>query len=254
MRKAARILLKIIRLILVLILVIILYNVLEPLLTRNPDQDQAVEFRRSDFEAGDTGNERIRCIDDNEEALLWRLRMIGNAKKTIVLATFDLRPDESGMDVMAALFYAAEQGVQVKLLVDGIYELPILHFSDEFHALAAHENVEARIYNPMIPEHLLQVNYRMHDKYLIIDDNMYLLGGRNTNDIFLGDYQDVINIDRDILVVGPDEAGGNSFGELEAYFEQVWGESCVKEVSGLTDPEKYEVQKRIFRKRGKVNE
>ena len=246
MRRAVSILWKIIRLVLILFLIIILYNVLEPLLTRNPDQDQTVIFSRSDFEAGEAGDERIRCIDDNEEALLWRLRMIGSARESIVLATFDLRPDESGMDVMAALFHAAEKGVKVKLLVDGIYELPILRFSDEFHALAAHENVEARIYNPISPASLLRVNYRMHDKYLMIDDEMYLLGGRNTNDIFLGDYQEVINIDRDILVVGPEREKGSSFQELEAYFAQIWDESCVKEAGVLTDQEKYEAQKESF--------
>ena len=29
---------------------------------------------------------------------------------------------------------------------------------------------------------------RLHDKYLIIDDQMYTLGGRNTTNLFLGDY------------------------------------------------------------------
>ena len=53
-------------------------------------------------QAGKMIAERIRCIDDNEEALLWRLRMIGNAKKSNVLSTFDLRPDDSGTKIIAA--------------------------------------------------------------------------------------------------------------------------------------------------------
>ena len=36
----------------------------------------------------------------------------------------------------------------------------------------------------------------MHDKYVIVDDKMYLLGGRNSNDIFLGDYTTDINVDQ----------------------------------------------------------
>ena len=48
--------------------------------------------------------------------------MIGAAKKSIVLATFDLRADESGTDLLAALNHAAEKGVEIKLLIDGIYQ------------------------------------------------------------------------------------------------------------------------------------
>ena len=40
--------------------------------------------------------------------------MIGNAKKSIVLSTFDLRPDDSGMKIIAALYTAAERGVQYR--------------------------------------------------------------------------------------------------------------------------------------------
>ena len=53
---------------------------------------------------------------------MWRLRMIGAAKKSIVLATFDLRADESGTDLLAALDQAAKRGVEIKLLIDGIYQ------------------------------------------------------------------------------------------------------------------------------------
>ena len=38
------------------------------------------------------------------------------------------------------------------------------------------------------------------DKYLIADDYAYILGGRNTNNLFLGNYADSYNEDRDILV------------------------------------------------------
>ena len=55
-----------------------------------------------------------------------------------------------------------------------------------FKALCAHENIEARTYNPISLKNVYAINYRMHDKYMIIDDRMYILGGRNINDNFLG--------------------------------------------------------------------
>lgn len=50
----------------------------------------------------------------------------------------------------------------------------------------------------------------MHDKYLIIDEAMYLLGGRNTNDIFLGNKKTRINVDRDIFVYEETQGKGES--------------------------------------------
>lgn len=205
-----------------------LVNVFAPLYCRKPDEKFAEMLKQTEFTSDTPGGERIRCIDDNEEALLWRLRMIGAAKKSIVLATFDLRADESGTDLLAALNHAAEKGVEIKLLIDGIYQQLFLNGSKEFQALAARENVEVGVYNPVSPVGIFKLNYRMHDKYVIVDDKMYLLGGRNSNDIFLGDYTTDVNVDRDILVCDTTNGKGESLQELEAYFQQIWNEDCVK--------------------------
>ena len=209
------------------LLMIILVNVLEPLFCRKPDETYAKKLRETEFTAETAGAERIYCIDDNEEALLWRLRMIGTAKKSIVLSTFDLRADENGTKLLAALNHAASKGVKIQLLIDGIYQQLFLTKSRDFQALASCENVEVGVYNPVTPANLLKVNYRMHDKYLIIDEKMYLLGGRNSNDIFLGDQKKGINEDRDILVYDTSEGQGESLLQLEDYFHKIWDESCV---------------------------
>lgn len=210
------------------LLIVVLVNVFAPLYCRKPDEKFVETLKQTEFTSNTPGGERIRCIDDNEEALLWRLRMIGTAKKSIVLATFDLRADESGTDLLAALNHAAEKGVEIKLLIDGIYQQLFLNGSKEFQALAARKNVKVGVYNPVSPVGLFKLNYRMHDKYVIVDNEMYLLGGRNSNDIFLGDYTTDINVDRDILVWDTTKGKGESLQELEAYFHQVWNEDCVK--------------------------
>ena len=221
----------------IILLVILAVNIILPLIKRNPDSAYEKKLEQTTFTAeaeeesdvsqtGKKNVERIRCIDDNEEALLWRLRMIGNAKKSIVLSTFDLRPDDSGTKIIAALYTAAERGVQVQILIDGIYQKLFLEKSPVFQALTAHQNVEVGIYNPVT--NLMRLNYRMHDKYLIIDESMYLLGGRNTNDIFLGDKKSGINVDRDILVYEETEGKGESLQELEKYFDTIWNETQVR--------------------------
>ena len=96
-----------------------------------------------------------------------------------------------------------KEGVKIRLLIDGIYQKLFLDGSRDFQALAARDNVEVGIYNPIAPLNLFRLNYRMHDKYVIVDSKMYLLGGRNSNDIFLGDKTTGINMDRDILFMTP---------------------------------------------------
>ena len=113
--------------------------------------------------------------------------MIGTAQESIVLSTFDLRADDNGTKILAALNCAAARGVKIQLLIDGIYQQLFLAGSSDFQALASYENVEVGVYNPVTPVNLFKVNYRMHDKYLIVDEKMYLLGGRMLVNIFMNE-------------------------------------------------------------------
>ncbi len=177
--------------------------------------------------------ERVLCIDDNRDALVWRLRLIGEAEREIILSTFDFRTDNSGTDLLAALNDAAERGVNVKILVDGLSGDRNLRRSELVGALASHPNVQIRLYNPLNLLTPWKINYRLHDKYLIADGTQYLLGGRNTNDLFLGEYRDREdrNIDREVLVLSAGKAE-SSAAELGAYFAKIWGEPCCETISG----------------------
>lgn len=183
--------------------------------------------------------ERVLSIDHNTDALLWRLRLIEAAQERVVLSTFDFRDDNSGKDMMAALLHAADRGVEVQILVDGINGTLWLTGSRNFRELAAHEQVEVRFYNPVNLLKPWTVNYRLHDKYLIADDFAYILGGRNTNDLFLGSYKENQNEDRDILVYETLPGEGTSYVQLQEYFERVWNLSCCKQVEGRAKSGKY---------------
>ena len=69
------------------------------------------------------GQERILNIENNVDALVWRLRLIESAKENIMLSIFDFRGDNSGQDMMAALLNAADRGVKVQILVDGMEKI-----------------------------------------------------------------------------------------------------------------------------------
>ena len=89
-------------------------------------------------------------------------------------------------------------------------------------------NVEVKLYNPVSLLKPWALNYRMHDKYLIVDDTAYLLGGRNTYDLFLGSYVDACNPDRDVLVYSEVPGDTSSLSQLQAYFMQAWAQDCSR--------------------------
>ena len=179
-------------------------------------------FSQKKFYSGSVGTERAAYIDDNTEALLYRLRMIEEAEEEIILSTFDLHSDRAGRDMLAALLNAAEDGVSVRIIVDGISAFLDLRGDPWFQAAAAHENIEIRVYNPVNFLKPWDMQARLHDKYLIVDRRMYLLGGRNTTNLFLGDYSSSKNIDRELFIYETEDSPNSSLYQLMDYFEQVW--------------------------------
>ena len=157
------------------------------------------KFAKQSFYSDTAGTERVAYINDNTDALLYRLRMLDEAKDEIILSTFDFNADKSGQDMMASLLHAADRGVSV------------------------------RIYNPINLLKPWNLQARMHDKYVIVDQKMYLLGGRNTTNLFLGDYSRSKNIDRELFVYETAENDSSSIRQLTDYFESVWALSDSKE-------------------------
>lgn len=200
------------------LLFVLVSCVVPPLFQKHRAEPQSAGPRNS--------TERVLCIEDNQDALLWRLRVIESAQKELDLATYKYRDDESGRDVISALLQAAERGVQVRIVVDGISGFSDVHNSDGFQALAASPNVEVRFYNPVNLLTPWTLNYRMHDKYLIADDDLYILGGRNTKNLSLGDYPGPKDYDRDVLVYQPEPENHGSLTQVKEYFEQIWNMSA----------------------------
>lgn len=166
--------------------------------------------------------ERASVIEKNGDALLQRIRLIKNAKKEIILSTFAFHADNSGRIVIGALLEAAGRGVKVKVLADGFESWIAMERNPYFYALAAHENIEVKLYNRANPLKPWKIMGRMHDKYLIADREAYILGGRNTYDFFLGDFPGHKNIDRDAFVYCENPQPENSVYQLLDYFESVW--------------------------------
>ncbi|MCC8103666.1 MAG: phospholipase D family protein [Clostridiales bacterium] len=204
------------------------------------------------FYGDEASGERAAVLSDNGEALEERIRLISQAQEEIILSTFEIDADTSGRMVMSALMEAAGRGVDVYILVDGFSYIKSMWGNPYFLALAQTEHVEIRIYNPIRPWMPWTIMGRMHDKYLIVDDLGYILGGRNTYDYFLGDMETPLpdgqgqvasssetlrvdeaqegrkNYDWDIFVYNADAGDDNSLEQVRDYFWSVWEQSVCR--------------------------
>lgn len=225
------------RIILILILLYLAALIVPYITNKKVSNSFRKSFSEKTFYSDKTGTERVAYIDDNTEALLYRLRMIEDAKDEIILSTFDFNSDRAGRDMLAALMNAADRGVSVRIIADGISGFLDFRGDPWFQAAAAHENIEIRIYNPINFLTPWNMQARLHDKYLIIDRSMYLLGGRNTTNLFLGDYSSSKNIDRELFIYETQDSSDSSLHQLLDYFEQVWNlkESKNYTCRNLTD-------------------
>ncbi len=213
----------------ILLILYLVIGALLPFLYQPAISNETAEaFDFSAFYSSEASGERAKIISQNAEALEDRIRMISQATERIILSTFEIDADNSGKMVLAALMEAAGRGVQVSLLADGLPFLTSMWGNPYFLALAQTENVEIRICNP--PSLLKPWTFmgRLHDKYLIVDDLGYILGGRNTYDYFLGDQEGNKNYDWDVLMYSKEAAEDNSLTQVLEYFQTVWGSSVCR--------------------------
>ena len=187
-------------------------------------------FKLDEFFSDKKSGEKARILVDNEDALEARIRLIAHASERVILSTFEFREDNSGKRMLAALYDAAERGVKIEILTDGFPYVTSMLGKTYFRTLASQENVTIKVYNPVNLLKPMNLMARLHDKYLIVDDWAYIIGGRNTYDYFLGDETDYINYDWDILVTAEDYTEPESLKNLEKYFESVWNLPVCKTV------------------------
>ncbi len=201
------------------------------------EDPDAIEARADEMQRDIETPDRAMLLATGADALDERIRLMNLAREEIVVAAYDLRDGESTRDALCVALARADDGVRVRLLADGISGLRSLSASPVFRALEAHPNIEIRFYNPprlLDPAHDMG---RMHDKYVIVDDLAYILGGRNMFDAFIGDCPvDLRKDDREALVyngaVGTEGSSRSSIRQLWSYFDTVWDGSACAPFSG----------------------
>ena len=172
--------------------------------------------------------ERASVIEENEDALDWRLKLIAAATDSVSFVTYQFREGESTTRLAEALKQAAERGVKVKIIVDGFNDVLRMEGKTFFRAVAAVPGIEMKIYNRPSLLTPWNCNARLHDKYFIVDDLAYIIGGRNTHDGFLMENDTGLrNYDREALVYNtahgstPGDDPASIYGLID-YFNEMW--------------------------------
>lgn len=181
----------------------------------------------SSFYGDEPGIDRAMLLESNESAWEERIRLLNQANEQIILTTFDMRECSSTLDLVSILQQKAQRGVSVKILLDGLNGWFHAEQSSLFRALATEPNVEIKLYNPITVLRPWMNLYRLHDKFIIVDDVGYIIGGRNTHDYFIGNYDtDSRSLDREVLVYntvhGTTDSGQSSVHNLQGYFDHMW--------------------------------
>ena len=172
------------------------------------------------------GASAFRIISVGVDGFLARAQMIDAAEKTLDLQYFIFRGDETGRLLTDALIRAADRGVRVRVLID---DGDTVAGDEQISALDAHPNVEIRIFNPFVYRghsnmrrtlefmfNSSRLDYRMHNKLLVVDNAVAMVGGRNIGNQYFQMDPDSQFADDDVFAAGPIAM------QLSATFDEFW--------------------------------
>jgi putative cardiolipin synthase len=172
------------------------------------------------------GDSAFRVISVGVDGFLARAQMIDAAERTLDLQYFIFRGDETGRLITDALIRAADRGVRVRVLVD---DGATVAGDEQILALDAHPNIEIRIFNPFVYRghntlrrtiefafNSPRLDYRMHNKLLVVDNAAALIGGRNIGNQYFQMDPDSQFADTDVFAAGPIAV------QLSATFDEFW--------------------------------
>jgi len=191
----------------------------------------------------------FRLLESNADGLKWRLVLIDSARHSIDLQYYVWFGDASGQLLMARTIAAADRGVKVRILFDDLSTMLRRMTSPELRdAMLAridrHPNIEIRVFNPWrergwlgrAAEGLLdftRLNRRMHNKQMVVDNRVAIVGGRNVGDEYMGLNEEFNFHDLDVLGLGPVAR------QASAVFDRYWNSEWVQAIPRGTAPGPY---------------
>ncbi|HWR88284.1 MAG TPA: phospholipase D family protein [Acidiferrobacterales bacterium] len=206
------------------------------------------------------GNERsgFNLLERNDRALLWRLASIDSARHSIDLQYYVWFGDTLGKLMMFRVIDAADRGVKVRILFDDLntmlHDMTHVELRDVLLArVDRHPNIEIRVFNAWQDRSLFgravgmaadfkRLNRRMHNKQLIVDNRVAIIGGRNLGDEYFGLNPDFNFHDLDVLGVGPVAR------QASQVFDRYWNSDWVRSIPKVAGEEPVAVDDELGKK------
>ena len=162
-----------------------------------------------------TMGNKIRVLDDGVETYETLVSLLGEACSSIEIATFILGRDDVGRSLVRLLSRKAEEGVEVRLLLDA---LGSLRTRGKFVQPIRDAGGRVGIFLPILPiRRKWSANLRNHRKLAVIDRHTAVVGGMNLAMEYMGPEPDEGRW-RDVSM----KITGNAVRDLLAVFRQDW--------------------------------
>jgi putative cardiolipin synthase len=177
-------------------------------------------------------------LQNNLDALTWRLAVIDSARHSLDLQYYVWFGDKVGQLLLARAVAAADRGVRVRLLFDDLntllHDMGHVELRDALLSrIDRHPNLEIRVFNGWRERGLVgraaeaawdfeRLNRRMHNKQMVADNRVAIIGGRNIGDEYFGLNPAFNFLDLDVLGVGPVAR------QASAVFDRYWNSEWVR--------------------------
>ena len=171
------------------------------------------------------------------DSFLLRMEMAEAAQRTLDVEYFLIQSDDTGQLLIEALLNAADRGVRVRVLLD---DAGSFGRDAQIRTLAGYPNVELRLFNPFayrgnvefihFAEYMgdaSRLNYRMHNKLIVVDNEIGIVGGRNIGDEYFQVGRDIDFGDYDIIAAGP------IVNQISSTFDAFWNSPMAIPIEAL---------------------
>jgi putative cardiolipin synthase len=186
------------------------------------------------------GDSAFRVISVGADGFRVRAQLIDAAQRTLDLQYYIFRGDETGRMLTEHLLRAADRGVRIRVLID---DGDTVAGDEQILRLLRHGSTELRIYNPSkyrghvkLVRRLAfvlnagRLDYRMHNKLLVADNAVALMGGRNIGNQYFQIDPESQFADDDVFAAGP------IVPELSKTFDEFWNSSLAIPAEALGHP------------------
>jgi cardiolipin synthase len=131
-----------------------------------------------------TNNNKVDILNNGDEKFPLLINCIKNAKKFIHMQYYIFKDDNLGTEILNLLVEKVKEGVEVKLLYDG---MGCIHNKKHFFDPLIKAGGEVySFFPPFVPYINVRINYRNHRKICVIDGEHGFVGGLNVGDEYLG--------------------------------------------------------------------